>query len=96
MGKNYTLMRGDTRLGILTQCEIDQPWFLCHFVADAPFTEVRPLFEAELEAEQIDEDVWMKMYASIEALNLYLVSDDGMHIGPLLLHIHDDEAWFRY
>ncbi len=41
----YFLWYGDTRLGVLTQYELDWPWTSCHFVPDPPFAELQPLFE---------------------------------------------------
>lgn len=102
MERIYTLMHGDTRLGLLTLYEIDQPWFNCRFEAEAAFEEIRPLFDAELQAMEAEpaletkHDKWEKAYDAIDALNLYLVSNAGETIGPMLLHIRDDEAWFRY
>lgn len=92
----YALMRGDTQIGVLTEYEIDQPWFLCHFVAALPFAEICPLFDAELEAIRVDTDAWEKAYEAIDVLNLYLISHDGKVIESMLLHIQDDKAWFRY
>jgi hypothetical protein len=99
MAESYTLMRGDTRLGVLAPYDIDQPWILCHFVADSAFGEIQPYFKAELqalEAEPMDVDAWEKTYEAIDALDIHLVGDDGKDVGPMLLHIRDEEAWFRY
>ena len=99
MATNYALMYGDTQLGLLTEYEIDQPWIRCHFVAQPAFEKIRPLFEAEihaLETEHPDDNTWEETYEAIAALNLCLACDDGKKIGPMLLHIHNKEAWFRY
>lgn len=42
---HYSLLYGDTRLGVLTRYETDWPWTFCHFVADPPFAGIQPLFE---------------------------------------------------
>ena len=99
MAKTYTLMRRDACLGVLTCHEIDQPWIRCHFVADSAFAEIEPFFEAELrilEAEPMDMDAWEKSYEAIAALDLHIVGADGKDVGPMLLHIRGEEAWFRY
>jgi hypothetical protein len=96
---SYTLMRGDTRLGELREYEIDQPWIRCRFVAESAFAEIRPLFEAEIQALQTEpgnEDVLDNTFEAIQALNLHLVGNDEKYIGSMILHIHDNDAWFRY
>jgi hypothetical protein len=95
------LMRGDTQLGILTVYDLDMPWFLCRFVPDAAFENVRPLFDAELDVlnkagTDFDPERWEKAYQDIEALGLCLIPDAGEKIGRFLLHIKDTEAWFCY
>jgi hypothetical protein len=99
MAESYALMHGDTRLGVLIQDDIDQPWIVCHFVADSAFAEIQPLFEVELqalEAAPMDVEAWEKTYEAIVALDLHVVDDEGKDIGPTLLHIRGEEAWFRY
>lgn len=93
---SYELMHGDTRLGTLTPYDIDQPWILCHFVAELAFEEFRPLFEAEDAAAREDADTYEETYEAIERLNLYLVGSDRTKIESMLLSIVDGEASFRY
>ena len=96
--EKWTLMIGDSVLGMLTLDDLDMPWLCCHFTPTPSFEQVRPLFVAELEVleGQWDEEQWEKAYAAIVALELRLVGDDGQIIDEFLLHIDGDTARFRY
>jgi hypothetical protein len=99
-------MADDVSLGTLEIYEVDQPWWYCHFTPTSAFEEVRPLFTAEQTAFEADEaermsgradaGSWDEAYNAIDALKLRLIADDGQVIDTLLLHIEDNEAWFRY
>ena len=96
MQKNYKLMRDDMVLGILTPYEYDFPWVYCHFLAEPGFATLQPLFDAEHQAAKADNmEEWDKAYEPVAALNLHLLSNDGEQIDEMLLHIADEEAWFR-
>jgi hypothetical protein len=96
--EKWTLMMGDSVLGMLTPDDPDWPWLYCHFTPTPAFEPVRPLFVAELEIleGQWDEGRWEKAYAAIASLKLRLLGDDGQIIDEFLLHIDGDTAWFRY
>ena len=91
------LKRGDILLGILKPYEYDFPWINCHFESTSAFDEIRALFENELTVIQsTDISAWEKSYDPIKSLDLRLVSPDGMNeLDDFLLHVKNDEAWFR-
>ena len=84
----------------LSKAEVDQPWFICSFSPTAAFEEVKPLFDRELEllnAGDSEEDAWEEIMGQIDALKLRLTeAENGNNIEEFLLHIQNDEAWFRY
>ena len=96
-------MHGKTPLGTLTEYEVDQPWFRCYFTPLPAYDEFRPLFEAErntlFDVELTTEQKLTEseaITAQIDLLKLHLISDRGMHIQPILLHIDGEKAQFRY
>ena len=92
------LKRGEMVLGTLRPYDMDDPWLLCKFEPTAAFAEIAPLFLQELAVIQdADNTKWINAYSEIEQLGLRLVPvDNGEEISEFLLHIDDNEAWFRY
>jgi hypothetical protein len=87
------LMQGEIILGTLTFKDIDFPWVNCTFEPTPDFNAVKPLFDAELRAQ---EDEWDQVYDKIFALGLQLVNHErNQCIDEFLLHIEDDWASFR-
>ena len=106
--KEFFLMQGDTLLGTLESYDFNFPWIYCHFKAEPIFEHIRPLFEAELKAIEMDDTTgvedWDSLYEDILALKLRIVDKndvsypprrEGYEDFPPLLHVKDDEAWFR-
>ena|SRR5262252_1226593 len=91
------LKRGDILLGILKPYEYDFPWINCRFEAAAAFDEIKALFEDELTVMRSrDINAWEESYDKIKSLDLRLVSPDGKNeLDEFLLHVRNDEAWFR-
>lgn len=99
MSTSYILKCGDKVLGVLKPYEVDQPSINCKFEPAEAYADFKPLFDAELQELEKDEDLelWQRLYQKIFDLNLRLESEDGSkQINEPLLHIQDDEAWFRY
>jgi hypothetical protein len=92
------LKRGEELLGVLHQYDLDQPWFTCKFEPTAGFSQVRHLFQEELELLESDQmDEWQIAYERIHALGLKLIDiQSHKEIDDFLLHIQGTEAWFRY
>jgi len=101
----YSLMCGDTRLGLLERYKSDFPWIYCHFVADPTFTAIQPLFEESYQQLHTPEDrtpegrwnpaPWRKIYEKIAALDLYVMNAYGGKGEPSIIHIHEGKAQFR-
>jgi len=88
------LKRGEELLGVLHRYDSDSPWFKCKFECAPGFSQVKQLFEEELELLQADKmDQWQVAYERINALGLKLI-DIRTHeeIGEFLLHIEGTEA----
>ena len=50
-----------------------------------------------LNAGDSEEDAWEEIMGQIDALKLRLTeAENGNNIEEFLLHIQNDEAWFRY
>src|SRR3954471_24072963 len=95
------LKQGELLLGTLIVDDIDQPWFMCNFVATPDFEAIRPLFDAELAiiegSDDLDVVKWEEAWSPIEALGLQLIpAETGTALGDFLLHIQGDKAWFTY
>jgi hypothetical protein len=91
-------MHRDSLLGRLTLKEIDQPFLFCEFQPTEAFDEFKPLFDREVELlETGDMETWDEAYNRINDLGLTLFNPDGeIDIKEFLLHIQNNEAWFRY
>jgi len=96
--KTLQLKRGEILLGTLQVRNLDMPWVICAFEATEAFDDVRSLFDEELKmVDKDDMDDWEKAYQRIEELGLVLVDvEGGKSITEFLLHVHGNEARFRY
>jgi hypothetical protein len=104
-------MRSDTRqnrwelrkdqilLGILDQSDLDWPWVMCQFHAAPEYEIYQPLFNEELrilDEGNLNTVAWEMAYQKITDLQLTLHAiKDGHVYKQFLLHIKDNEAWFR-
>ena len=99
MSTSYILKCGAKVLGTLKPYDLDQPFINCKFEPAEAYADFKPLFDAELQELEKDEDLdhWQRLYQKIFDLGLRLESEDGSEqINEFLLHIQDNEAWFRY
>jgi hypothetical protein len=96
----FQLKQKDRLLGTLRRYDSDFPWINCKFEPAEAFHEFKSLFDEELEfmkSEPFDIEAWDAAYSKIINLNLELVDlTDESLITEFLLHIKEDEAWFRY
>jgi hypothetical protein len=92
------LKRDKELLGVLHCYDLDMPWFKCRFEAAAGFSEVKQLFDEELEFLNTDEmDQWQIAYERINALSLKLINvQTNEEIIEFVLHVQGTEACFRY
>ncbi len=98
MWANLELKQGEQVLGTLKPYECDMPWVNCKFEPTTDFAPFKPLFDTELRLlDTAADDDWAEAYDKIADLDLRLVPvDGGAAIKEFLLHVQDDEAWFRY
>ncbi len=96
----YHLKQKDVLIGTLRSDNTDFPWINCKFAPTKAFQSIKHLFDDEvrvLNTVPFDIDKWEAAYGAIEELNLELKGqDDGKEIEGFLLHIQEDDAWFRY
>jgi len=95
----YKLVRGGVELGVVTHLEDDQPNHIGHFSAWPAFGEVKKLFDEEtrlLETDQSSEK-WRQARNRLDEPGLYLEPYEwvGERIAKPLLHIKDEEVWWR-
>lgn len=91
----YSLMDGETRLGLLTPSAFHNGAVSCHFVADPAFSTIHPLFEEtnRLMENQVD---WSRAFEKGAALGLSLLREDGKKEELKQLRIRDGEASFYF
>jgi hypothetical protein len=95
------LIRGETLLGKLSIYEFDMPWVRAKFEPTPAFADAKPIFDREVALlDTGDEDGWQEWELAqdeIEKMGLHLVeTSNGTIITQFLLHIENNEAWFRY
>jgi hypothetical protein len=90
---NYSLMDGETRLGVLTPYASHAGYLSCHFVADPAFSVIQPLFEEaySLMKNRLD---WEKPHEEVATLGLSLLREDGVRGELNALRIHEGETSF--
>lgn len=94
----WELRKGDTVLGALTLKEQDMFWFTCNFEPTAAFEPYRDIFahQAHLLDTEHGMDSFDALYAQIGELSLSLhINDMFDDKNVYLLHILEDQAWFR-
>jgi hypothetical protein len=98
-GQVWRLLRGEAIIGEVHITDADFPWLNGRFVPRDGFEDVRPLFEAELalvdHEGELDIETWESIYKQITD-TLAFVKADGTPVAEFLLHIKDDDAWFRW
>ncbi|MER7077584.1 hypothetical protein [Saccharopolyspora kobensis] len=95
-GETWRLHRGEELVGEIEVTDADFPWLSGPFRPQPAFAEFEPVFAAELELAESDDDwaAWEQIYDRInEALTL--VSPRGP-VAEFILHVQDGEAWFRW
>lgn len=93
------LLKQDNQLvGMLRIDTIDQPYFYCKFESTEAFHYIKSFFEEELKLlNNEDFEIWDEFYNQITSFNLKLIKcESGEVIKDFILHIQNDEAWFRY
>jgi hypothetical protein len=102
IGEVWHLRRGEEVLGEITITEADFPWLRGSFIARAGFAEVAPLFteeialgEVTLDSDRVaDIEAWEAAYERIT--NTMSLAAPSGPVAEFLLHIEEDEAWFRW
>lgn len=96
----FQLKQDDRLLGTLRQYDSDFPWINCKFEPTEAFHQFKHLFNDELECmdrEPFNIEEWDEAYSKIIDLNFELIDlTSGNLIAEFLLHIKNDEAWFRH
>jgi hypothetical protein len=96
----FQLKQNEQLLGTLRQYGTNFPWVNCKFEPTEAFRQFKPLFDEELEFmenESFDIERWDAAYSRIIGLNLELIDLTNKEpITGFLLHIKNNEAWFRY
>ncbi|MFJ5111035.1 hypothetical protein ACIQAD_10285 [Streptomyces sp. NPDC088551] len=83
---------GDIAIG-----EADFPWLSGHFTPGPAFPALKALFDRELallDSVNEEPDAWEAAYDDVVRA-VALVSPDGP-VPEFLLHIRNDQAWFRW
>jgi hypothetical protein len=91
---------------LLAELEVtdgDFPWLSATVRPTEAFEAVRPVFEAELRALRASEDstddgevdAWERAYLEVRAA-VVLIDPDGQPVSEFLLHVEDDQAWWRW
>jgi hypothetical protein len=97
--KQLTLMKDSVILGNLVPFDTDYPWVYCHFTPTPEFLQYKDLFDREWEIldqeKSSDDNEWIQAYDQVSHLSLKLIDDDGKELGAFLIHIYNDEAWYR-
>jgi len=94
----FLLKQSEKLVGTLRLYQIDQPYFYCKFEPTEAFQPFKSFFDQELKLlNEGNFEVWDEFYHQITNFNLMLVVGEGGEIiKDFLLHIENDEAWFRY
>ena len=97
-GRVWHLVRGDELLAELVVTGGDFPWLNARVRPAAGFAEIRPLFDEELRRlESIGDEPerWEAAYRRIRE-EVRLLASDGRPVPEFLLHIEDEDAWWRW
>lgn len=100
----WELFRGDELVARLVVESPDFPWLRARVQALPGFADLRPLFAEEVRLLQAADEpgaglgpdsAWEHAYWRIRDA-VRLVDPDGRDVPEFLLHIDDDEAWWRW
>lgn len=94
----WQLVRGDELLAELVVTGGNFPWLNARVRPAAGFAEIRPLFDEELRRlESIGDEPerWEAAYRRIRE-EVRLLAPDGRPVPEFLLHIEDEDAWWRW
>lgn len=90
---------GSETVGTIEVNTTDMPWLRGKLVARPGFGEFREAFAQELALVEGDlanhMAEWEAIHHSISN-KLRLLRPDGVAVPEYILHVRDDEAWFRY
>ncbi len=85
-------------MGVIEITKVDQPWIYGTWTPTVAFCDYKKLFDRLLQAVETDNvDEVNVIQEQIDALDLRLVdvATKGK-LSEFMLHVKDDEAWFRY
>jgi hypothetical protein len=94
----WQLVRDGQHLASLVVTGGDFPWLHARLEPEAPFEEVRPMFEEELrllDHLDVDPASWEAAWRRIRQA-LDLIAPDGRAVPEFLLHIDGTQAWWRW
>jgi hypothetical protein len=95
----WQLLQGETLIGEVYVTDTDFPWLNGRFVPQDEFENVRALFEEELalvdREGELDVEKWESIYQQITH-TVTLMKPDATPAAEFLLHIKDNNAWFRW
>ena len=92
----WTLFAGNDVVADLGVTGGSFPWLEARVEARPAFDGIRPLFDAEWAASQVEDwDRADELYRQINAA-LRLADPDGVEVAEFLLHIQGDDAWWRW
>jgi hypothetical protein len=100
MTGQWRLMAGDLVVGVINVTGGDFPWIIGTFQPTEAFDEFSDLFARELalvDGGQLEahmqefEGIWQEIEK-----RLSLVKPDGITAAEFLLHVRENEAWFRF
>jgi hypothetical protein len=96
--ETWKLFCDDHVIADLTVTDEDWPWLNGRIERHDGFAAVESLFEEELRLlEQLDDEVeqWENAYQRVRA-TVSLAGPDGTIVPEFLLHIHGEQAWWRW
>lgn len=97
-GAVWRLRRDGEIVADLVVNDSDWPWLYAHLEARTGFGGLRPLFAEELRLlDDIENNVdqWEAAYDEIRQ-SLTLLFPDGTTVPEYLLHVKNDDAWWRW
>jgi hypothetical protein len=97
-GSTWHLLPGDRIVADLVVYGGDFPWLNARLHPRDGFEEIRPLFEDELgRLDDYDANIegWEDAYHRVRA-EVSLAAPDGHLVPEFILHVHDNEAWWRW
>ncbi|MEV4627936.1 hypothetical protein AB0J90_16785 [Micromonospora sp. NPDC049523] len=95
----WRLYAGDELLGDLVVDGGDFPWLHARFESLPAYGRFRALFEEDIRLlNSADEDVPAQVasYEAMRAAGIGLVDPDGFRVPEFLLHVRDEQAWWRW